>query len=60
MIKLTAPNGSAVRVDHKMIMMMYPNDGTYHPEAKTVLIVAGNKQAVRESIEEIEKLINGW
>ncbi len=59
MIQLTAPNGVAVMVDPHRIDMMLPNDGTYHTSARTVLIVSGLRQAVRETIEEIDTLIQG-
>lgn len=55
MITLTAPDNTPVKINKDMISSMYPNDGTYHKDAKTVLIVAGHHQAVKETIEEIEK-----
>lgn len=62
MIKLTAPNGDPVQVPPQDIVSMFPNTGAYHPSAETVLVVESlihglQKQAVQESIEEIENLI---
>ena len=59
MIKLTAPNGDPVEVNSHAIASMYPNDGTYHKDAKTVLIIEGNHQAVKETMEEVEALMRG-
>lgn len=59
MIKLTAPNGDEVAVNKSAIISMYPNDGTYHFEAKTVLVLGGGHQAVKETIAEIHAMIGG-
>ncbi len=59
MILLTAPNGAAVEVDPDRITMMLPNDGTYHADASTVLVVDGLRRAVQETVEEIDTLIQG-
>lgn len=59
MIKLTAPDGQPVEVNAAAITSMYPNDGTYHHDAKTVLIVGGGHQAVKETMEQIEALKAG-
>ncbi len=59
MIALTAPSGTVVEVDPERITMMLPNDGTYHEDAKTVLVVDGLRQAVQETVEEIDTLIQG-
>ena len=56
MIKLTAPDGKPVEVNAAAIVSMYPNDGTYHHDAKTVLVIGGEHQAVRETMEEIDAL----
>jgi uncharacterized protein YlzI (FlbEa/FlbD family) len=56
MIKLTAPNGTEVEVNSTAITSMYPNDGTYDKRAKTVLVVAGQHQAVVETIAEIKAM----
>jgi uncharacterized protein YlzI (FlbEa/FlbD family) len=57
MIKLTAPNGTEVEVNSLAITSIYPNDGTYDKRAKTVLIVAGQHQAVIETVAEVKALI---
>jgi len=57
MIKLTAPNGE--EIDPKAIASMRQNDGDYAASAKTVLLIQGEHQAVKESIEEIDLLIAG-
>lgn len=57
MIKLTAPNGTPVEIDPKAIVSMHPNDGDYDARAQTVLIVAGEHQAVVETMDEIDKLL---
>ena len=61
MIKLTAPDGTDVRVLPAAITSMFVNDasGTYHKAAKTVLIVGGHHQAVKETIAEIHSMIGG-
>ena len=57
MIKLTAPNGEPVEIEPKAIASIRPNNGDYDVRAKTVLIVAGEHQAVVETMDEIDKLI---
>ena len=57
MIKLTAPNGTEVEVNSAAITSIYPNDGTYDHRAKTVLVVAGEHQAVIETVEQVKALI---
>jgi len=59
MIKLTSPNGLPVEIDPKAIAEMHPNDGDYDVRAKTVLTVEGSKQAVTETMEQIDLLIAG-
>ncbi len=59
MIKLTAPNGTEVEVNVAAITSIYPNDGTYDHRAKTVLVVLGEHQAVKETIDEVKALMNG-
>lgn len=56
MIKLTAPNGEPVEVNPESISSMFPNDGTYHHDAKTVLNIAGQVQAVKETMDEIDAI----
>ena len=57
MIKLTAPNGLPVEVNPAFIENMFPNDGTYHHDAKTVLQILGQGvQAVKETMEQIDAL----
>ena len=58
MIKLTAPNGTPVEVDPRSILSMHPNDGDYDKRAHTVLLVMGERQAVVETMEEIDMLIS--
>ncbi len=58
MITLHAPNGEPVSVRPEAISSMYPNDGTYHHAAHTILVVGGQHQAVIETIEVIEALID--
>lgn len=57
MLRLTAPNGQPVDVDPTDIHRIYPNDGTYHPKAKTVLVTSNGIQAVQESFEHVESLL---
>lgn len=57
MITLTTPNGEKIHVAVDSITVMAPNHGDYHAAAKSVLVIGGNTRAVRESIEEIEKLL---
>lgn len=59
MIKLTAPDGSPVEVNKSAIISYYPNTGTYDKRARTVLVLSGEHQAVRETIEQIRVLMNG-
>ncbi len=59
MIKLTAPNGEPVNVNPDAITSSYPNDGTYDHRAKTILIVAGEHQAVVETMAQVDVLIRG-
>ena len=59
MIKLTAPNGTDVEVNKNSIITYYPNDGSYDKRAKTVLVLPGEHQAVKETIEQVRALING-
>lgn len=57
-IKLTAPNGEKVEIESSAITSKVPNsDGIYHHNAKTVLTVGGEHQAVVETIDEIDALI---
>jgi len=58
MITLTAPDNTPVEVDKTKISSMYANDGsgTYHKNAKTVLIIEGLHQAVKETMKEIDAL----
>lgn len=59
MIKLTAPNGDPVEVSPNAITSMFPNDKTFHKDAKSVLVIGGAYQAVKESLEEIDGLLKG-
>jgi hypothetical protein len=45
-------------VDPKGISYIKVNDGTYDKRAKTILIVSGQHQAVRETVPEILKLMD--
>lgn len=56
MIKLTAPNGTEVDVNSAAITSIYPNDGTYDKRAHTILVVAGQHQAVIETVEQVKAL----
>jgi len=58
LIKLTAPNDTMVEVAPEGISSMYPNDGTYDHHAKTILVVAGQHQAVKETMEEVQALMD--
>ena len=59
MITLTSPTGAAVEVDPDHIDFMYPNDGSWSPKASTVIVYDGVRQAVIETTEEIDTLIQG-
>ena len=59
MIILTAPNGHRLSIKPDSISFIELNDGTYSDAAKSVIIVNGFKQAVKETPSEIENLING-
>lgn len=56
MIRLTAPNGAIIEVKPDAIDEMSPADGAYGPHAKTVLLIDGQHQAVRETMAEIDAL----
>lgn len=57
MITLTAPNGSKLSVAAHRITAVFGNTGLYHSAAKSVVVIDGNKQAVQESVEDVEKLV---
>jgi len=57
MIKLTAPDDTVVEVNPSAITSIYPNDGSYDHRAKTVLIILGEHQAVKETVDEVNNLI---
>jgi hypothetical protein len=63
-LKLHAPNGDPVEIRPQDIETMFPNGGSYHPNARTVIvlndIVHGlQNRAVKETVDEIETLIVG-
>lgn len=59
-IQLTAPNCAKIEVRPDAINAMTPNDGdwggTFKHLTKTVLRIDGENHAVRETMEEINKL----
>ena len=59
MIRLTLPDGSPVEIDPAQISMMQPNPGTYHPAAKTILLIGSDHQAVKETMDQIDALRKG-
>lgn len=59
MITLHAPNGAKLHIKPDSISLIEPNNGTYSDLAKSILIVNGFHQAVTETPEEIEGMING-
>ncbi len=58
-IELTAPSGAVVELDPDNIDFMYPNDGSWSPKARSVVVYNGVRQAVIETTEEIDTLIQG-
>lgn len=57
MITLTAPNGAKLRVAGHHLTAVFANTGLYHSAAKAVVVIDGMKQAVQESVDEVEKLM---
>jgi hypothetical protein len=56
-VHFTAPNGSTVPINPDQVSGLKENDGTYHPDARTVIVLGGSVQAVRESLAEVEKAL---
>lgn len=56
MIKLTTPNGEEIEVKPDAIEEMSPNNGLFERHAKTILLIDGQRQAVRETMAEIDAL----
>jgi len=60
LLKLTAPNGTVVELESTAITSRYGNDGTYHPNAKTILMLSnGSHQAVVQTLDEIKRMESG-
>ena len=57
LILLTRPDGAKIRVNVDHISMILPNDGGFEPDTKSVIVMAGSKYGVRETMEEIWDLI---
>lgn len=55
-IQLTAPNGAKIEVRPDAINVMTPNAGDWDIKSNAVLRIDGENHAVRETMEEINKL----
>ena len=57
LILLTRPDGTNIRVNVDQISVIHPNDGELDPNAKSIIVIAGSKYGVMETMEEIWDLI---
>lgn len=57
MITLTAPDDTPVQVNPAYITSFYPNDGTYHNNARTILVIGGDRQAVKEDFQTVTDML---
>lgn len=53
-VHFTSPDGKDVAIVADEVVGLKPNDGSYHPAARTVIVLVSGVQAVRESEAEVE------